>query len=62
MNKSFSKAHIESRHPHGVDPDDPSLFGHSAPSGTDATRRERQRDGEPSRAPTRSCARHQKCC
>jgi hypothetical protein len=42
---SFSGAH-RPRHPQGVDPDDPALFGHSAPSSTDGSRRERQGDGK----------------
>jgi hypothetical protein len=42
---ALSKAH-RPRLSHGVDPDDPALFGHSAPSGTDATRRERQGEGK----------------
>ncbi len=47
MTESFSRAHgrHEPRHHHDVDPDDPALFGHSAPSSTDATRRARQGEG-----------------
>jgi hypothetical protein len=41
---SFSRAH-RPRHPSGVDPDDPNLFGHGAPSSTDASRRARQGEG-----------------
>jgi hypothetical protein len=46
MTASFSKAHHEPRHCDGVDPDDPALFGHSAPSSTDASRRARQSEGK----------------
>jgi hypothetical protein len=43
---AFSKAHgTRERHSGGVDPDDPALFSHAAPSSADATRRERQGDG-----------------
>jgi hypothetical protein len=46
MTKGFGKAHrSERRHPDGVDPDDPALFGHSAPSSTDLARRARQGEG-----------------
>jgi hypothetical protein len=41
---ALSKAH-RPRHPQGINGNDPEFFGHSAPSGTDETRRTRQGDG-----------------